>query len=240
MKKFNWQNIRLVLMLIVVIFLYSFTQNRSQNKKISKIQVEFQGNNKMFLTNEMVNNLLIQNLGGTSSIQKDKVDLKELESALKKQSFIENAEVYISEDGMLTTKVLQKSPIARVVNKNGVLYVDKNGSIFQLSDNFSSRVPIVQGNIEGEFKKGFIEIFKTIEKDDFLKKHIIAIKIQENGSMNMLTREHDYDINFGKPILIDKKFKNYKAFYQFASKDSLLGKYKTINLIFTQQVVCSK
>jgi cell division protein FtsQ len=62
MKKFNLQNIRLVLMLIVVIFLYSFTQNRSQNKKISKIQVEFQGNNKMFLTNEMVNNLLIQNL----------------------------------------------------------------------------------------------------------------------------------------------------------------------------------
>jgi cell division protein FtsQ len=115
MKKFNWQNIRLVLMLIVVIFLYSFTQNRSQNKKISKIQVEFQGNNKMFLTNEMVNNLLIQNLGGTSSIQKDKVDLKELESALKKQSFIENAEVYISEDGMLTTKVLQKSPIASFV-----------------------------------------------------------------------------------------------------------------------------
>jgi cell division protein FtsQ len=240
MKKFNLQNIRLVLMLIVVIFLYSFTQNRSQNKKISKIQVEFQGNNKMFLTNEMVNNLLIQNLGGTSSIQKDKVDLKELESALKKQSFIENAEVYISEDGMLTTKVLQKSPIARVVNKNGVLYVDKNGSIFQLSDNFSSRVPIVQGNIEGEFKKGFIEIFKTIEKDDFLKKHIIAIKIQENGSMNMLTREHDYDINFGKPILIDKKFKNYKAFYQFASKDSIIDKYKSINLIFTQQVVCSK
>jgi cell division protein FtsQ len=227
-------------MLIVVIFLYSFTQNRSQNKKINKIQVEFQGNNKMFLTNEMVNNLLIQNLGGTSSIQKDKVDLKDLESALKKQSFIENAEVYISEDGMLITKVLQKSPVARVVNNNRVLYVDKNGSIFQLSNNFSSRVPIVQGNVEGKFKKGFIETFKTIEKDDFLKKHIIAIKIQDNGSMTMLTREYDYDINFGKPILIDKKFKNYKAFYQYASKDSLLGKYKTINLIFTQQVVCSK
>jgi cell division protein FtsQ len=240
MKKFNWQNIRLVLMLFVLIFLFSFTKSRSQNKKIAKIQVEFQGNNKMFLTNEMVNNLLIQNLGGTSSIQKDKVDLKDLESALKKQSFIENAEVYISEDGVLITKVLQKSPVARVVNNNRVLYVDKNGSIFQLSNNFSSRVPIVQGNVEGKFKKGFIETFKTIEKDDFLKKHIIAIKIQDNGSMTMLTREYDYDINFGKPILIDKKFKNYKAFYQYASKDSLLGKYKTINLIFTQQVVCSK
>ena len=45
---------------------------------------------------------------------------------------------------------------------------------------------------------------------NFLRKHIIAITIQKNGSMNMLTREHDYDINFGKPIFIAKKFKNYK------------------------------
>jgi cell division protein FtsQ len=240
MKKFKWQNIRLVLMLFLVVFLYSFTQSRNQNRKISKVQVEFQGDNKMFLTNEMVNNLLIQKLGGTFSIQKEKVDLKDLESVLKRQPFIENAEVYTSEDGMLITKILQKSPIARVVNGNRNFYVDKQGSIFQLSNNFSSRVPIVQGNIEGKFKKGFIETFSAIENDDFLKKNIIAITIQKNGSMTMLSREYDYEINFGKPVSIDKKFKNYKAFYQYASKDSLIGKYKSINLIFTQQVVCSK
>lgn len=240
MKKFNWQNIRLVLILFLVVFLYSFTQNRNQERKINKVQVEFQGDNKMFLTNEMVNNLLIQNLGGTFSIQKEKVDLKDLESVLKRQPFIENAEVFTSEDGMLITKVLQKSPVARVVNGSRNFYVDKNGSIFQLSNNFSSRVPLVQGNIGGEFKKGFIETFSAIEKDEFLKKNIIAITIQKNGSMTMLSREYDYEINFGKPISIDKKFKNYKAFYQYASKDSLIGKYKSINLIFTQQVVCSK
>jgi cell division protein FtsQ len=240
MRKFNWQNIRLVLMLFLVVFLYSFTQNRNENRKISKVQVEFQGDNKSFLTNEMVNNLLIQNLGGTSSIQKDKVDLIDLESALEKQPFIENAEVFTSEDDVLITKILQKSPIARIVTNNRNFYVDKNGSLFQLSNNFSSRVPIVQGNIEGEFKKGFIETFTAIDKDDFLKKNIIAITIQKNGSMTMLSREYDYEINFGKPVSIDKKFKNYKAFYQYASKDSLIGKYKSINLIFTQQVVCSK
>ena len=240
MKKFNWQNIRLVLMLIVVIFLYSFTQNRNQNRKINKVLVDFQGDNKMFLTNEMVNNLLIQNLGGTFSIRKEKVDLIDLESVLKKHPFIENAEVFTSEDGVLITKILQKSPVARMVANNHYFYVDKNGSVFQLSNNFSSRVPIVQGNIEGEFKKGFIETFNAIDKDDFLKKNIIAIKIQKNGSMTMLSREYDYEINFGKPVSIDKKFKNYKAFYQYASKDSLIGKYKSINLIFTQQVVCSK
>ncbi len=240
MKRFNWHTIRLLLMLFVLAFLFSFTQNRNQHRKITKMQVEFQGDNKMFLTNEMVNNLLIQKLGGSSSIQKDKVALKDLESALKKQPFVENAEVFTSVDGVLMTKVLQKSPVARVVNGVNNFYVDKMGNLFQLSENFSSRVPIVQGNIEGEFKKGFIETFNAIKKDEFLKKNIIAIRIQKNGGMTMLSREYDYEINFGKPVFIDKKFKNYKAFYQFASKDSLIGKYKSINLIFTQQVVCSK
>lgn len=240
MKRFNWHTIRLLLMLFVLVFLFSFTQNRNQHRKITKVQVEFQGDNKMFLTNEMVNNLLIQKLGGSSSIQKDKVALKDLESALKKQPFVENAEVFTSVDGVLMTKVLQKSPVARVVNGVNNFYVDKMGNLFQLSENFSSRVPIVQGNIEGEFKKGFIETFNAIKKDEFLKKNIIAIRIQKNGGMTMLSREYDYEINFGKPVFIDKKFKNYKAFYQFASKDSLIGKYKSINLIFTQQVVCSK
>ena len=227
-------------MFFLVVFLYSFTQNRNQNRKINKVLVDFQGDNKKFLTNEMVNNLLIQNLGGTFSIRKEKVDLIDLESVLKKHPFIENAEVFTSEDGVLITKILQKSSVARMVANNHYFYVDKNGSVFQLSNNFSSRVPIVQGNIEGEFKKGFIETFNAIDKDDFLKKNIIAIKIQKNGSMTMLSREYDYEINFGKPVSIDKKFKNYKAFYQYASKDSLIGKYKSINLIFTQQVVCSK
>ncbi len=240
MKRFSWQNIRLVLMLFLVVFLYSFTNIRNESRKINKLQVEFQGDNKMFLTNQMVNNLLIQNLGGTFSIQKEQVDLKDLESDLKKHPFIENAEVFTSEDGVLITKISQKSPIARIINKNRNFYVDKNGSVFQLSNNFSSRVPLVQGSIEGELKKEFVKTFCIIAEDDFLKKNIIAIDIQKNGSMKMLTREYDYEINFGKPIHIEKKFKNYKAFYQYATKDSLIGKYKSVNLIFTQQVVCSK
>ena len=55
---------------------------------------------------------------------------------------------------------------------------------------------------------------------------------------DFIVQEGEYNFMYGG--LIDKKFKNYKAFYQFASKDSIIEKYKSINLIFTQQVVCSK
>lgn len=240
MKRFKWQNIRLVLMFFVMVFLYSFAINRNEKRKISKIEVEFQGDNKMFLTHEMVNNLLIQKLNQSSTIQKEQVDLKDLESVLENHPFIENAEVFASEDGMLITKVKQKSPIARIINNNRNFYIDKNGSVFELSNVYSARVPLVKGIIKEEFKKGFVGTLKEIEKDDFLKKNIIAVEVLNDGALKMLTREHDFELLFGKPILIDKKFKNYKAFYQYASRDTLLDKYKSINLMFTQQVVCTK
>lgn len=240
MKRFKWQNIRLLLMVFVMVFLYSFAINRNEKRKITKIEVEFQGDNKMFLTHEMVNNLLIQNLKHASTIEKEQVDLKDLESVLENHPFIDDAEVFTSEDGMLITKVKQKSPIARIVNNNRNFYVDKNGSVFELSNVYSARVPLVKGIIKDEFKKGFVGTLNEINKDDFLKKNIIAIEILRDGGLKMLTREHDFEILFGKPILIEKKFKNYKAFYQFASRDTLLDKYKSINLMFTQQVVCAK
>jgi cell division protein FtsQ len=56
----------------------------------------------------------------------------------------------------------------------------------------------------------------------------------------MENRNYDYKIDFGRTINIDKKFKNYKAFFQKAVNDSLLKNYKRINLKFTQQVVCIK
>jgi cell division protein FtsQ len=240
MKRFKWQNIRLILILFVMVFLFAFALNRNNKRKIEKIKVEFQGDNKMFLTHEMVNNLLIQNLKQASTIQKEQVDLMDLESVLENHPFIEQAEVFASEDGMLITKVQQKSPIARMVNNSRNFYVDKNGNIFELSSVYSARVPLVKGIIKNEFKKGFIGALNEINKDDFLKKNIIAIEVLKDGSLKMIPREYDYEIIFGKPILIEKKFKNYKAFYQFATRDTLLDKYKSINLMFTQQVVCSK
>ncbi len=66
------------------------------------------------------------------------------------------------------------------------------------------------------------------------------MQVVPNGSLIMQNRNYDYTIDFGKIINIDRKFKNYKAFFQKAVSDSTLNNYKKINLKFTQQVVCIK
>ena len=63
MKRINWHSIRLVLVIFTMIFLYSFSSKRNSVRKINKIEIKFQSKENMFLTHQMVNNLLIQNLG---------------------------------------------------------------------------------------------------------------------------------------------------------------------------------
>ena len=240
MKLFSWANIRLVLMFALVIFLFSFTSKRNEERKLTKSKVIFLNDSVTFIKHEMVNKLLIENKRDASSIQKDKLDLNKLEKSINSNPMIEKSEVFVSIDGVLKAVVKQKTPIARVFNDEGSFYIDYQGNIMPLSDEFTARVPIISGEISKENKGDFDKLLRFVYKDDFLKKNIIGIQILPDGSLKMMNRNFDYEIEFGKIVNVKRKFSNYKAFFQKAVLDSSLQNYKKINLRFIQQVVCTK
>ena len=240
MKRFNWITIRLVLMFGLVIVLFSFTSNRNENRKLTKTKVVFVGENASFLKQETVNKLLIENNADASAIRKDKLDLNKLEKAVSSDPMVEESEVFVTIDGVLKAVVKQKTPIARVFDGKRSFYIDYKGNTMPLSANFTARVPLVLGVIRKQNSEALAELFRKIHDDEFLKKNIIAIQIMHNGSLKMLNRNFDYQIDFGGAKNVDAKFQNYKAFFQKAVVDSSLYKYKKIDLRFTQQVICTK
>lgn len=241
MKRFNWQNIRLVLIAFAMIFLYSFASKRNQNREVKDIKISFEeGQDNLFITHEMVNNLLIQNCGGAFPFQKVRVDLNTLESVLDDHEMIEKAQVFSSIDGSLSAHVKQKTPIVRLLSDNTSYYIDSKGAKMPLSENFSARVPLVMGEFLDEDKENYMFLFNEINKDDFLKKNITGIKILPSGGVIMMNRNYDFKIVFGKPIHVEQKLKNYKAFFLHAIKDTLIEEYKEVNLMFEEQVVCKK
>jgi cell division protein FtsQ len=240
MKKINWHTVRLVFIILFIIFLYSFSLKKNSERKINKIEVKFESNENMFLTHEMVNNLLIQNLGNASRIQKDKVDLSTLENSLNHHEMIEKAEVFSTIDGFLNTRITQKTPILRVISDDDSYYLDSKGNKISLSTNFSARVPLVIGEISKEKSKPYLFLFDQIKRDEFLSKNITGAQIMPSGNVVLTNRSYDYKIVFGKPINVADKLKNYKAFFQHAIKDSLIKNYKEVNVMFTHQVVCKK
>ena len=240
MRLFNWTNIRLFLMLGLVIFLFSFTSNRNEHRKLKKSVVVFVGDNALFVKRETVNKLLIENKENASSIEKDKLDLNKLERILDSNAMIEKSDVFVSIDGVLKAVVKQKTPIARVFEGDHSFYVDYEGGKMPLSDNFTARVLLVSGEINKKNSEDLAQLFHVIYDDDFLKKNIIAIQIMPNGSLKMFNRNFNYQIDFGRLVNVERKFKDYKAFFQKAVLDSSLYKYKKIDLRFTKQVVCTK
>ncbi len=240
MSWFTWSNIRLILMFALVVFLFSFTSIRNKNRKLTKSMVVFVDNSSPYIKQETVNKLLIENKTDAQSIRKVKLDLNQLEKSINSNPMIEKSEVFVSIDGILKAEVKQKTPVARIFNEEGSFYIDYQGNIMPLSEEFTARVPIISGDINNVNKDDFSKLLRFIYNDDFLKKNIIGIQITTVGSLKMQTRNFNYEILFGKSINMERKFNNYKAFFQKAVVDSSLYHYRKINLTFTQQVVCTK
>ena len=170
MKVFNWTNIRLVFMLGLVVFLFSFTSKRNENRKLSKSVVVFVGDNALFIKRETVNKLLIENNAEASAIQKDKLDLNKLEKAVSSDPMVEKSEVFVTIDGVLKAVVKQKTPIVRVFDGKRSFYIDYKGNTMPLSANFTARVPLVLGVIRKKNSEALAELFRKIYDDAFLKK----------------------------------------------------------------------
>jgi cell division protein FtsQ len=153
---------------------------------------------------------------------------------------IQKSEVFVSINGVLKAMVTQRTPIARIFDEEGSFYIDSKGTKMPLSGIQTARLPLVLGEITKENQKKMYDLLWFIYNDDFLKKNITGIEILPSGSLRMTNRNYNYDIEFGKTIEVERKFDNYKAFFQKAVHDTLIDKYKIINLKFTQQVVCTK
>jgi cell division protein FtsQ len=240
MKWFNWGIVRLILMLVIVAFLYSFTGNRNNLRKLKGSEVVFVGSDQTFVGSDAVNKLLIENRVTAKSIRKENLALNKLEKSINKHEMVEKSEVFVSIDGVLKAVVQQKTPIARVFAEDESFYIDYKGSRMPLSEHYTARVPVISGSVREEQLTELAGIFRVIYDDPFLKKNIIGAKVSQTGNISMQARNFSYTINFGKPINAEKKFANYKAFLQKSATDSTAAAYRKVNLTFTSQVICTK
>ena len=235
----NWNYIKLFVLLGLVVFLFAFSTNRNNVREISAPQVEFTSEHNLFITNETVSKLLIQNCGGVKNVPKETLDLNELEKALKSNPMIKSAEVYVAVNGSLKAKIEQKTPIARV-STNASYYIDDEGFFMPLSKNYSARVPLVTGYVNKNNLENVYNVARKINDDEFLRKHVIEIHQDLNGKVFLRLRKYEFLVQLGDVRFLDKKVNNLKAFYKKNLKDKTLSNYSKVNLQFENQVICTK
>ncbi|MDB4206426.1 hypothetical protein N9773_00480 [Flavobacteriaceae bacterium] len=194
--RINWNIIKGLFLLGLVVFLYAFSSFKNNGRSVSKVAVQFTGNDNVYITTEMVNKLLIQNQEQLYILPKDNLDLKEMEFLLESDDMIKSAQVYLTVNGEVRAKVEQKRPIARV-HAEATFYIDEDGLWMPLSPQHSARVPLITGVVDKEDLNGVYTLALKIFKDSFLKTYITEIKAIEVDfeELDLEVAEDDFIIN---------------------------------------------
>ena len=195
---------------------------------------------------------------------KSTINIPELENVLNSHADIANAEVSMSIDGEVKINVKQRKPVIRVINSNGdSYYLDEQGKLMPLSDKYTAKVLVVNGNIlepfASRYKYSVTDISKDsllsatsmlgelfamanyINADEFWKSQVHQIYINDEKDMEIVPMVGNQKIIFGDTTAMDEKFKKLLTFYQQGlNTTGWWDKYSTINLKFKNQIVCTK
>ena len=236
--KINWNYIKGFLLVAAVFFLFAFAEKRNDSRKLTEVNLQFTNSENLYVTEEAVNKLLIQNHVVPKSVAKDTLDLNRVEAVLDAHEMIEKAEVFMSVDGRMGANITQRKPVGRVLAARQY-YIDRQGEPMPLSEFYSARVPLVTG-IRKEHVKEVFPLLDFIREDPFLAVHITAINRLSNGMYQLEVRGQGFAVHFGKIEDIERKTTKFKAFYQKAMKDKKLNAYTKVDLQFKDQVVSTK
>ncbi|MGY0391728.1 cell division protein FtsQ/DivIB [Bizionia sp. KMM 8389] len=237
--KINWNYIKMCLLLILVIGLFAFSSKKNDQRIVSSPEINFNGDDNLFITQENVSKLLILNQEGVENVAKETIDLNLLESALNSNPMIKTAQVYVGVSGHLVAEVEQRKPIARVSSSMS-FYIDEEGTYMPLSTNYTARVPFVTGSVTETDLETVYEMAVKVKDDAFLNKHVVSIHQYPDKTLSLRLRQCAFEVYIGTLSKLDKKINNLKAFYKKAFKDKILNNYSKVNLQFDSQVVCTK
>ena len=178
--------IKFMLLFGLVVFLFSFTKQRNDARNLTKTHIEFLDEGIPFITRNTVNKLLIQNYDSVTSIRKDKLVLKEVESRLLKNEMIRDAQVFITLEGTLGAKIKQRKPLGRV-SASPDYYIDDEGKKMPLSSVYTARVPLITGVSKSDFNE-LTPLLISINEDPFMKSSVVGLELQKNKTVVLRLR----------------------------------------------------
>lgn len=258
MKKF-WRILKKILTItavlscaaLFVVVLTSAVQKQNQlTCKNLQVKIDYDSG-LAFLSEQEIKDHL-NYLSGEKLIGKQlsKVDFSNLEREVEKNPFVDNAEIFVDQQQNIVVDIIQKRPILRILNNDGVgYYISEKNERIPLNDKFTSHVAIAIGNVEmhqsakrdSTVQTALYKLIQYVSKDEFLNALVDQVYVNENGEMDVIPKISGHIIRFGNAEEgMEEKFSRLKIFYKEGLGKVGWTKYKSIDLRYMNQVVCEK
>jgi cell division protein FtsQ len=179
------------------------------------------------------------------------IDAGKVEALLENNPHIKNAEVFKEMNGSLHIRVWQKKALCRVVNNSGEsYYVDEDNYKMPLSNNYTARVMVCNGNIDEQYTKcdtassfalkACCSIAHYVHNSGFWQSMIEQIFVTADNTVMLIPKIGETTIIFGDAGDLEDKFDRLYTFYRKALPKAGWDKYKSIDVSYRDQVVARK
>ena len=233
--RFNWDKIFFALILILSMGIFYSSNLKNNTRSISELSVSINPNTNYFVSVDSIKKLVLKYIDKS----KDSITISLIEQELDKNTYVEKSQVFKTVGQKLNVNINQKEPIARLITKDSVFYLDRNSNFMSLSKLQSVKVPIVFGYDSETDLEYLTKISLLIKEDSFLESNISQILVNDNN-ISLKLRGYQASILIGEKMKLNNKIKNLKAFYIRAKEENNLNSYKELNLQFDNQVVAVK
>ena len=202
-----------------------------------------------FVTPADVRNMLDEDDFQIQGYPIDEINTRQLEATLEKNAYIKNAELSTDISGRLEVNVEQRIPLVRIMpyGKRGY-YLDTEGKMLPLSDQYTPLILLASGNIffpgeNSKAKKQLEEIFRFctyLSEHPLWKEQIVQIYVNKSGEYELIPRVGAHHILMGGMEKWEIKLRNLELLYMQGLSRYGWNSYGTINLKYTNQVICTK
>lgn len=208
-----------------------------------------------FITAKDVEGYLNKDYGVYIGQRLDSVDLMKVEKILDSKGTVLKAEAYTTPDGYLNVRIRQRKPVVRFQKNGNGFYADERGFLFPLQRNYTSMVPIIDGEIPLNVDRGYKGAPKTEAEKKWLSEtlglvnymtgtvwaeNISQITARDNGDLVLIPREGKERFIFGQPDDFEAKFDRIGLYYTTILPLKGNGYYSTVSIKNNGQIVCRK
>ena len=202
-----------------------------------------------FITNKNVENDLLKAAGGSIiGMPVTSLSLFDLEQSLKKNSWIEEAELYFDNKDALHVSVEQKKPVARIFTAgDNSFYLDTRGNKIPLAEQTTIRVPVFTGYpemkkmkaVDSAFSKEVAAIADFITESSFWQSQVVQIDITADRQFEMVPLLGNHIVRLGNGKNIPAKFRRLQVFYDQVMAKRGFDAYRSVDVQYKGQVVAS-
>ncbi|MBR4392333.1 MAG: hypothetical protein IKT08_09555 [Bacteroidales bacterium] len=185
------------------------------------------------------------------------IDMMKIQKLLTSSPWIESASAYIGLNDTLIVTAKEHCPVLRVYNQKGQsVYVTEDGAVIPSSPIYTPRMIIASGRYDFPTGKSgssladsiyatsgiseTLAIVMALRNDPFLSGNVGQIYKNANNEYELMVNNVSASVLLGDTCAVNHKLSRLHTLLEKYSGTETLNDYKTLDLRYKNQIVCTK